>query len=219
MTGAEYLVSYGKSGDFSRFRSAVPVRFRRGDRVVVRGPDGLAVGEVMCPVTSAHARYLSQTAVGELLRPFSEEDERAAQRLRQREARIFEDARRLAAEMRLPLEILDAELRFDGRQVVLHHVRRQDCDYRPLVRALSDQYDVLPVMQNLALPAASAGEGHGCGKPGCGQANGGRGCDSCGPGGGCSSGGCGKNVRPEELAAYLTGLHGQPTAPARTPLL
>jgi hypothetical protein len=218
MTDPEYLVSYGDSGEFGRFRPVTPGDYQRGDRVVVRSHQGLELAVVLCPVTAGHTPFLSRTALGEILRPAAEEDEQAAQRCRERGGRLFDDARRLAAQLELPLEVLDVEVLLDGKSAVVHHVRRQDCDYRPLVSALSHKHDILIVMQNLALPA-EAPEGAGCGRPDCGQAGGG-GCTSCGTGGGCSAGGCGKSVKPEEVSAYLAGLrHPTETRPARTPLL
>ncbi len=218
MDSAEYLVSYGQSGDFSRFRSVSPDRYQRGDRVLVRSPQGLEVGVVMCPATAAHGRYLSAPAAGDLLRPLTEEDEHTLERLRERGQRIFEDAHRLAGELNIPVAILDVDVLFDGRQAVLYHLRRADCDYRPLVRALAKKHDLLLTMQNLVLPTdPSAGEDdHGCGRPDCGRSAGG--CSSCSSGG-CSSGSCGAGLGKETVAAYLAGLRQPTEHQTRTPLL
>lgn len=217
MTQSEYLVAYGRAGDFSRFRSVSPRRYQRGDRVLVRSPQGLEVGVVMCPATSAHGRYLSEQGAGELLRPLTEEDERTLEALRDRGQRIFQDARRLAGELKLPVEILDVEVLFDGKQAVVHHLRREECDYRPLVRALAREHDLLLSMQNLVLPMElDEGAGHGCGRPDCGQGAGG--CSSCSSGG-CSSGSCSAGVKKEEVSTYLAGLRRQMEHQARMPLL
>jgi cell fate regulator YaaT (PSP1 superfamily) len=216
MDVAEYLVNYGRSGDFSRFRPTAPAVYQRGDRVVVRSHQGLELGVVMCPVTAEHARHLSERALGELVRRATPEDEQQAERLRARAGLLFEEARRLAAELRLPLEILDVEMLLDGQQAIIHHLRRESCDYRPLVSALSRTFDLLLVMQNLALSAEVADEEAGCGRPDCGH--GGGGCTSCSSGG-CSSGGCSQGTKKEDVAAYLAGLRQQIDSRARTPLL
>jgi hypothetical protein len=206
MNESEYLVSHGVSGDFSRFRAVPPVTYRRGDRVVVRTYVGLELGVVLCPATTDHDRFLSRTGQGELLRQASTDDLRAAKLASQRGQRLFEDARLGAAELDLPLEIMDVEVLLDGEHAVIHHLRPAECDYRPLVSALSRRHDVSIVMQNLALPASEHGAG--CGRPDCGQAGGG-GCSSCGTDGGCSSGSCGKATRKEDVAAYLASLRDQ----------
>jgi hypothetical protein len=218
MDCAEYLVTYGQSGDFSRFRCASPDRYQRGDRVIVRSPQGLEVGVVMCPVTSAHGHYLSERAAGELLRPVTEEDEQTLETLREQGRRIFDDARRLAGELSIPVEILDVDVLFEGRQAVLYHLRPENCDYRPLVRALSKTHDLLLTMQNLALPMMDPGgeEEHGCGRPDCGHGAGG--CSSCSSGG-CSAGSCGAGLKKETVTAYLAGLRQQMEHRARTPLV
>jgi cell fate regulator YaaT (PSP1 superfamily) len=203
MTGPEYLVSFGAAGDFSRFRAVAPQTYARGDRVVVRSHQGLELGVVLCPITAEHERFLSHTSVGELLRLANRDDECAQTRTRELERRLFEDGRRLAAELGLPLEILDVEVLLDGRQATVYHLRPGDCDFRPLVSALASRHDVLISMQNLALPAEETING--CGKPDCGQTGGG-GCSSCGAGGGCSAGSCGKHVEKEQVAEYLAGL-------------
>lgn len=210
----EYLVSYGAAGEFGRFRPATAADYARGDRVVVRSPSGLELGVVMCRATTGHAAFLSRTALGELVRPAAEADERAADAGRARATRMAEEAAALARQLALPVEILDVELSLDGRRAIVHHLRRSDCDYRPLVSALARQYDVLVTMENLADPVVPAA---GCGRPGCG----GGGCGSCGAGG-CASGGCGdscgRSFRPDEVAAHLAALaHGQGNG--RTPLL
>jgi cell fate regulator YaaT (PSP1 superfamily) len=208
---AEYLVSYGSSGEFARFRPATTVDFQRGDRVVVRTYQGLELGVVMCPASAEHAPFLSRTAQGELLRTVTEEDSRQAEQARHLGQRLFDDAGRLAGEMKLPLVILDVEVLLDGQQAIVHHLRQMDCDYRPFVSALSKKYDVQIVMSNLALPKE---EPVGCGEPNCGQLTGG--CQSCSSGG-CDT--CGKGVKKDDVAAHLLALRQMMEQGNRTTLL
>jgi cell fate regulator YaaT (PSP1 superfamily) len=207
----EYLVSYGTSGEFARFRAAAPAEFRRGDRVVVCTSQGLELGVVLCPAQPEHAPFLSRTALGELLRPVTEVDEKQADEVRQFGQRVFDDAQRLARELELPLEILDVEVLLDGQQAIVHHLRQVDCDYRELVSSLSKKHDLHIRMNNLALPKE---ETIGCGEPNCGQLTGG--CQSCGSGG-CNT--CGKGVKKEEVAAHLLLLRQMMEQRNRTSLL
>jgi len=208
---AEYLVSYGSSGEFARFRPATTVDFQRGDRVVVRTYQGLELGVVMCPASAEHAPFLSRTAQGELLRVVTDEDDRQAEQARRLSQQLFEEASRLAGEMELPLVILDVEVLLDGQQAIVHHLRQMDCDYRPFVSALSKKHDLRVVMSNLALPKE---EPVGCGEPNCGQLTGG--CQSCGSGG-CDT--CGKGVKKEDVAAHLLALRQMMEQGNRTTLL
>jgi cell fate regulator YaaT (PSP1 superfamily) len=218
MDFCEYLVSYGRTGDFGRFRLAQPIGCRRGDRVVVRSHRGLELGEVLCPATPGHAQFLPNTTVGALLRLAGDQDEQAAERQRQRGRQLCDDGRRLAGELALPLEILDAEILLDGQQAIVQFLRWDECDFRPFVSALSTRYEVQLAMHDLALPgdADAEQEEHGCGREDCGRAGGKGSCASCGSGGGCS--GCGV-AKKEDLAAYFAGLRQQMDARQRTALL
>jgi cell fate regulator YaaT (PSP1 superfamily) len=195
---AEYLVSYGRRGDFGRFRPVRPLACRRGDRVVIRTSRGLEVGEVLREATERHARFLPNTSVSALLRSTAAEDERQEEEMRRRAGRLYERGRDLAAALSLPLELLDAEVLLDGANAVLHQLRWAECDVRPFVSTLSREFEVQLALAELAAPAE---EKH----PGCGHCGPG-GCGSCGSGGGCGS--CG-SARPEEVRAYFAGLRQQ----------
>ena len=204
----EYLVSFGRSGDFGRFRADGEPAYRRGDRVVIRTEQGLELGVVLCAAEPGHGRYLSRTAQGELLRCCTEADDRAASNMDERGHAIFEHARAMVEQLSLPLEVLDAEVLLDGKQVVLHHLRRDDCDFRPLVSGIARAFDVRVIMQNLFVPEETV---VGCGEPNCGAGAGG--CTSCSTSGGCGS--CGKGHKSDDVAEYLASQE----ATKRQPLL
>jgi hypothetical protein len=206
----EYLVSYGALGDFGRFRPSAPLDLLRGDLAVIRTARGVEVGEVMREATARHARILSETAVGDILRRVNDEDERAIGLLRDRAADFFEEATRQSSEAPLPLLVLDAELLLDGEHAVLHFVRWQECDIRPLVSGLSRRFAVSVLAQDLTREAEAEAE---------------QGCGSCGEGG-CGSGGCGDGgcnscgtVKPEEVQAYFASLREKMIARNRVALL
>jgi cell fate regulator YaaT (PSP1 superfamily) len=193
----EYLVSHGCTGEFGRFRAAATAAFRRGARVVVRSQRGLELGEVLCLCTPRHAQSMPDSFVGELLRAATPEDEQIAAGLGQRTQQLFDDGRRLALDLKLPLEIFDVEVSLDGHQVTLFYVRWQECDERPLVRALSQKYEAMVALHDLGLPVGATG----CGRPDCGQQAGG--CTTCSTGGSCAS--CGKTMG-KDVQEYFAGL-------------
>jgi hypothetical protein len=209
-SGVEYLVSFGRSGDFGRFRAPVSLSCRRGDRVVIRTEQGVELGIVLCPAEGGHARFLSRTAEGELLRHAGPEDELQATRLQTLGDAIFEHACALVVQLHLPLEVVDVDVLFDGKHALLYHLRREECDYRPLVSSVARAFDLHVVMQNLFVPTEAV---HGCGEPDCGGGN----CSSCGSGGGCST--CGKGAKAEEVGRYLATLHSSGGVAQRHPLL
>jgi cell fate regulator YaaT (PSP1 superfamily) len=185
MDSQEYLVSFGLTGEFGRFRAASPLALRRGERVVVRGPRGVEIAEVLRQATPRHAQFLPNTSVGILLRRLNPEDERAEIHLRDRGQQLFERGRELAAEMEMPLELLDVEMLLDGQHAVLHHLRWTDIDVRPFVSALSREFALHLMLVDLSQPRETANH----------EEEGGGGCGSCGSGGGCGT--CGQSIQPK----------------------
>ena len=175
----EYLLSYGLLGEFGRFRASNPIPCRRGDRAVIRTHRGIEVGQVLCPATPRHARYLPNTTVGQLLRLVTAEDEQKQNQLRQRGLEVLQRAALLADQLQLPLELLDGEMLLDGEHVVLQHLRWGECDVRPLVSTLSREFSLHVLLADLSRPAEPAlaeeeEENHGCGKENCGSGGCGR---------------------------------------------
>lgn len=190
-----YLVNYGANGEFGLFSSGGASTFGRGDRVVVRSSHGLECGVVLCSSTEGHRRFLSGAAGGELLRRLNEDDIQDARRRDHQAGELFQEACRQVRALGLPLEVVDARVTLDGETGLVYHLQAATCDYRPLVSALSRQFDLNIFMESLAAIANAPG----CGRPGCGQDSGG--CTSCGSGG-CGAS-CGKGARPEEVSAML----------------
>jgi len=180
----EYLVSYGTAGDFGRFRPARPLECRRGDSVVVQTHRGLELGTVLCEARTGHAQFLPNTSLGQLLRRATSADQQTALQLQEHCRRFFDSSRRRAAELSLPLEILDAELLLDGRQAVLHYLRWTECDERPLVSSLCSEYGYFVALHNLHLPDQPVKEepagcgAENCGGGHCGSEHGGH-CSTC----------------------------------------
>lgn len=210
-----FLVNHGKSGVLGSFALREPLHLGRGDRVLVQSPRGLEVGTVLCPATVRQSRLLGGKSSGQLLRAVSAEDEVTLARLEAREQELFAAGRHLAADMDLPVEVLDAELLFDVRHAFLHLVSGPTSwDAGPWVHRLEEQFALEVRWLDVASggPGEEAEEHGGCGKPGCGKAEGG--CSSCGSGG-CSS--CGRGS--VDLRPYFAHLRGEMETGRRTPLL
>jgi cell fate regulator YaaT (PSP1 superfamily) len=207
----EYVVSYGLLGDVGRFRPANALNCRRGDLAVVHSHRGVEVGQVLCPATPRHARFLPDALAGTLLRLATPEDERATEQARRRGQEVFDEARRTAETLDLPLEVIDTEVLLDNDHVVLHFVRWAEGDLRDLVSALSTHFSMHVLLQDLT-KAGAAHEEHGCGDCGAG------GCGS----GGCGTGGCGScssGAKADDVRAYFAELREKMLSRTRTTLL
>lgn len=176
----EFLLSYGAGGDLGRFRAAEGLSCRRGDLVVVGTRRGIELATVLCPARDGHARLLPDPHVGELLRLATFEDGHTAEERLRDSQRLFEDSRRLAAELKLPLEILDAEILLDGGHAILYHLCATACATELLVNRLAREHGFRVSLHDLALPAPAEEEHEhgGCGAENCGKG----GCGSCGSG-------------------------------------
>lgn len=218
MEAQEYLASFGLSGEFGRFRAAASLHLRRGERVVVRGARGVEIAEVLRHATPRHAHFLPNTSVGQLLRRLTPADEQSENDMRRRSQQLLERGGQLAAEMGLPLILLDVEVLLDGEHAVLHQLRAEDADVRPFVSTLSREFalhitliDLNRDLRGVVLDESE--EPASCGRPDCGQRSDG-GCSTCGSGG-CGS--CG-SASPKDAELYFAQLREQMERP-RTALL
>jgi hypothetical protein len=204
-----YLIQYGKPGFVGRFRSARVLA--RGDRVVIDGPRGVEVGDVLVALPDASdpdGEVLDRAAAVDA----AEHDYRAG-----RAAEVLDAAVARAEQLALPLAFVDVELTLDG-SAVLHALPWAACDATALLDELAARFRLAVRLLDLSRTPA-AREPAGCGKPGCGSEAGG--CSTCGTGG-CSSGSCSRGAvkTPAELTAYFADLRRQMEAAGvvRTPL-
>ena len=79
-----------------------------------------------------HAHFLPNTTVGQLLRLATPDDEAAERRRRDEAAACSTRPAPPAADLALPLEVIDAEVLLDGEHAVVHYLRWADFDPRAL---------------------------------------------------------------------------------------
>lgn len=163
------IVRVGNLGHVGRFRSAVGVLCRRGERVIVRTARGLEIGEVL------EASEAGGTSDGELLRKMSKQDELLAERLASRSNEAYQACAGLLAERGVPAVLTDVELLFDGRGLYFHFLGDPPPEAEALTAELAEAYEATAQIGRFAETLAE-----GCG-PGCGteEAKGQGGCDSC----------------------------------------
>jgi cell fate regulator YaaT (PSP1 superfamily) len=202
----EYLLGYGLLGDFGRFRPIRALTCRRGDRAVIRTVRGLEIGEVLCETRPRHAHFLPNTSLGSLLRLATADDEVLSESLFEKAMDFADEAAAKVSQLELPMAILDAELLLDREHAVLHFVRWEDCDVRPLVSSLSTQFALIVTLQDLTRAEELEHSCGSCGEGGCGD---------------CGSGGCGNcgEAKPDDVRAYFAGLREKMMARPRVPLL
>ncbi|HET6573924.1 MAG TPA: hypothetical protein VFG68_10010 [Fimbriiglobus sp.] len=215
MTSDGYLVQYGRPAYVGRFAVAAGLTPSRGDRVVVRTPRGVELGEVLCGADDRFASGLDPSAGGELLRLAGPDDLSGAEDRESVGLALLVAAERSG----LPLTILDVEVALDGAAAVLHVLPLGPCDADPLLTDLSARFGLAVRLIDISRtptvtdPPEKAAT---CGKPDCGAGD----CSSCGTGG-CSTGSCsrGSVKTADELTSYFADLRRKmEQAAGRTPL-
>ena len=195
----EYLVRYGKAGEFGRFRAQKPLQLFKGDLVLIETHRGKETGEILSPSSPTIAKFLPNTTVGKLFSTLSPQDDSLAQLNHLKSSHIFEAAKKISLDLALPVMIVEAELLFDGRHAVLHLLTSPKTDVRDLVSKLSQDFDMHIYVENISQPqeeeklAEDDGtSSRGSGK--CGSKE--SGCGTCGSGGGCGSCSTAKEKKP-----------------------
>jgi hypothetical protein len=235
ITERQFLVRYGRPGFIGRFASALALT--RGERVVVRGPRGVELGEVLLlpeppprvedhdalrtapvawvpsvPSVPSDIHGASPTADGEILRVATSADGDEAARLSARGQELLAGATTM--DSALPLALVDVEVTLDGT-AILHAVAWESCDASPQLEQLSARFGLAVKLLDLSRVAVEK-DPTGCGKPNCGSESGG--CSSCGSSTGSCSRGSVKSA--EELTSYFADLRRQMETAGlvRTPL-
>jgi hypothetical protein len=216
MSPAGYLIQYGQPAFVGRFTTA-GLTADRGERVVVRTPRGVELGEVLCEADRRFGGDL-EPAGGDLLRIATPEDLADAERRSTVAKDLLVAAVAGADSAGLSLSVLDVELLLDGTGAILHVLPWADCDYEQFLAELSTRFRVPVRVLDLTRTAVAVDPvepTHTCGKPDCGSGS----CTSCGSG--CSTGGCsrGSVKSSDDLTAYFADLRARMDAQAaRTPL-
>lgn len=214
----EYLVNYGRLGDFGRFCSEDNVPLcTRGDFVVIQTQRGIEMGEVLCESGTSHSHLLSTQHVGTLLRPCTSEDHLQRQKCEQIAQELTQWFTERARSESLDLDLLDVELLLEGKHAILHLLQGSAEQLTQLQNAIHEAFNLSCSFQDLADPTLQIQEDveaeSGCGTCGSG------GCES----GGCSSStgkGCGNcsSVSGPEMQQYFSALREKMPQGQRYPL-
>ena len=174
-----HLVRVGSMAQIGRFRSTDSLRYRRGDRVVLRTARGLELGEVLSVEENT-----TQEPDGTLLRGMTTADELLATRLDKNRHEAFQACSGLLAEQAIDALLIDVEHLFDGRGLYFYFLGPTDHRVEALTAQLAEAYNAEARFEQFA-DTLEAGCGPGCGTEegaGCGDA-----CGSCAIAKACST--------------------------------
>ena len=167
-----HLVRYGLLGHVGRFAAVDAVRYPRRTRVVVRSPRGLEVGEVLASPEDDGARF---TAIGQILRRMSVQDDLLETRLQRRRHEAFDACQRLLSQAQVEAALVDVEHLFDGEGLFFYFLGDPPPQATDITRRLAETYEAAVEFRKFA-DTLSEGCGPGCGTD---EAKGQGGCVSC----------------------------------------
>lgn len=165
----KYVVRYGAMRLLGALATRAGDRFDRGARVVARTGRGLEVGEVLCEATPEAVQHLGTPPGGQILRPFSVDDENELTHIRGQQAKDFALCRQRVAELQLDMQLVDLERLFGGERVVVYYLSEQRVDFRELVRRLSADLQTRIEMKQIGVrdEAKLLADYGDCGQPVC----------------------------------------------------
>lgn len=141
----------------------------RGTQVVARTNRGLEAGEVLCEASENAIANLKNPAHGQILRAMTAEDLLEASHIRAQEADEFTTCKRLVAELRLKMELVDMEHLFGGERIVIYYLAEDRIDFRELVKQLAAEFQTRIEMRQIGVrdEAKLLADYGDCGKPVC----------------------------------------------------
>lgn len=166
----QYIVRYGLQRNLGAFSVKAQKRIARNTEVIVRSDRGMEWGQVLCPATERTVDYLGTSDVkGRLLREVTNEDRDQWDEIRAKEKEEFDDARRMIAERKLQMELVDVEHIFGGERIVFYYLAEKRVDFRELVKALAKQCRARIEMRQIGVrdEAKLLADYGDCGKPVC----------------------------------------------------
>lgn len=175
-----FFCQFGVHGHVGLFESRAGVRFPRGEKVVCRTSRGIEAAIVL---NGSDDDDPATAIEGELLRPFTVNDQLLAERLERYQSKAFQACVALLAERGIDLPLVDAELLHDGEHLFFYFLGEDLSAVEPIMLELAEQYG-----QKIRLRSFAEKLANGCG-PGCGTTSsscGSGACHSCGVSGGCA---------------------------------
>ncbi|OYP38124.1 hypothetical protein [Rhodopirellula sp. MGV] len=172
-----YFIRLGALAEIRVASALLPLR--RADRVVVRTPRGIEIGEVSAPCPAETQARLGEV-VCRIVRPTTESDEILVRRLEKYRGEAVDACRQQLSAAGSRSVLLDVDQMFDGGTIVMQFLGEVDEIADSIAKEITEQYENV-VKTNHLSELLSEGCGPGCGTgDGCGTTGGcGTACSSC----------------------------------------
>jgi len=164
-----YIVRHGAMRWLGDFEAAPAAIFERGTQVVLRTQRGLEVGDVLCPSSPRAIEMIAEPTTGQIARPFSDADRNRLEELRRKLPDEFDRARNHVKELKLQMQLVDAEHLFGGERIVFYFLAEKRVDFRELVKLLAREFETRIELRQIGVrdEAKLLADYGDCGKPVC----------------------------------------------------
>ena len=164
-----YVVRYGAMRTLGACSSSRGETYSRSARVIARTDRGLEAGEVLCEATESAMAQLKNPPKGQILRQMTADDRNELNRLHGQERNAYETCKRCIGEMKLAMQLVDAEHIFGGERVIFYYLAEERVDFRELVRTLAGEFQTRIEMRQIGVrdEAKLLADYGDCGKPVC----------------------------------------------------
>lgn len=164
-----YLIRYGALGWVADFVSDAALEVAPRTRVILQTSRGVEHGELLVQPRAAHdPDYDSRQPAGRIVRLAQDADRERLGSLGQQAIPELQACQARISEQQLQLEVIDAEVLFDGETVVLYYLGGDNQDVDGLAADLNQNTERRVVMQSVFDPEPAAGGG--CSGCSCGAA-------------------------------------------------
>ena len=165
----KYVVRYGAMRTLGTCSSSRGETYPRSARVIARTDRGLEAGEVLCEATDSAMASLKNPPKGQILRRMTADDRNELNRLQGQQRAAYDTCKRYISEMKLPMQLVDAEHIFGGERVIFYYLAEERVDFRELVRSLAGEFQTRIEMRQIGVrdEAKLLADYGDCGKPVC----------------------------------------------------
>lgn len=146
--------------------------WKRGERLVVRTPRGLELGELLCEASERTRGFLQEPTEGQILRRMTENDRNIEKKLLNLQQQEYDLCRGLIESRRMQMDLVDVEHLFGNDRIVFYFLVRppeKRVDFRDLVRDLARECQTRIEMRQIGVrdEAKLLADYGDCGKPVC----------------------------------------------------
>lgn len=165
----KYVVRTGVMRALGVYSTGRDDTYLRSTQVIARTDRGMETGVVLCEATEQALAQLSNAGHGQIMRRMTSDDINEQHRIHDQERREYELCRRLIAEHKLDMRLVDIEHLFGGERVVVYYLSENRVDFRELVKQLAAEIQTRVEMRQIGVrdEAKLLADYGDCGQPVC----------------------------------------------------